>query len=380
MSYTNPNCVPCTAEQIVLTPCTTGCPIILSEACVIHKGAAISCLGIEVDETWDTILPKLTDAICAAESYLFDITCLGGSATANIGVTVNALIDYICDTVISFPTFNTSCLDGGNPTESLSDTIDRLIAAVCEDPAALTFGSLDWACLTPSASPDLDDVLQGLINNIKANGLSFGAGFSVTPLTCGSLVEYTGAGSSGIALSVGTGTVATGLGIGSFIDVTPASGINTSYNIATRHVNEVPAVITNYAANVSSVNATVRLRWDKYVEFDGSLTLAEAFFDGLDYCYNAINIPLVTGLPVKYRPTHASGAKVFPCHVHINDAGVNLPGCPDTKACSYMANIVVMNTGTINLQIVDCRFAVDYETLDFDSGIIWLSNVQYYAV
>jgi hypothetical protein len=378
MGYSNENCTPCTTEQTVITPCG-GCSVILPDTCVIRKGPAISCLGIAVDDTYDTVIDKIADKICSADNYIFDTTCLSGSGAinSNIGDAVNLIIAKICDTVVSYPTFNASCL-GGTSVETMSNTINYLITQACA-PSTLTFSGLNWTCLTSPASDDIDDVFQGLIDNIKANKVTFGAGFTVTAQSCGSLVEYSGSGSPGIAITTSTGTTGTGLGIGQFIEVTPSSGINAAYNLTPRVVNEA-AIAFPVGSNVTTSFATIRLRWDKYVEFDGSLTIAAALLNGVDQCYNSLPITLGT-LPTKYRPTHGSGAKQFPGIIHVTDAGSsNLPGCTEPWACSYIGIISVANTGVVEFIITDCRYAADMETKTFDSALVWLSQVQYYTV
>lgn len=382
MGYSNLNCTPCTTEQTVITPCA-GCSVILPDTCVIRKGAAIACLGIDVDDTYDIVIDKIAEKVCAADTYIFDTTCLSGSGAinSNTGEAINLIIAKICDTVVSYPTFNAACL-GGTSVETMSNTINYLITEVC-NPSPLTFGGLNWTCLTSPATTSIEDTFQNLINNVKTNALSFGAGFTVTPLACGSLVEYAGAGGAGIAITTSTGTSGVGLGIGQFIEVTPTSGYNSAYNLTPRVVNEA-AIPFPTGTSVSTTTATIRLRWDKYVEFDGPLTIAAALLTPptIEPCYNTLPITLGT-LPTKYRPTHVSGAKQFPGLLHVTDnsGGDNLPGCTEPWACSYVGIVSVENTtGLVKFLITDCRYAVDVEVRTFSSALLWLSQVQYYTV
>lgn len=398
MTYTNPNCTPCTAEQTVLTPCTTGCSVILSDACVIRKGSAIACLGIEVDDTLEEMIDKIAEKVCAADNYIFDTTCLSGSGAvnSNIGDAVNLIITKICDSVVSYPTFNASCL-GGDPVETMSNTINYLISAACADPEELTFGSLDWTCLTPAGSSDLSDVLQGLIDNIADNKLSFGTGFTVTPQPCGSLVEF--GGSSGITLSTLNASITTGSPT-AYIGVTPSSGIHSAFTLQPIYQNGTRAIITPSDTDIENGNivyggsistASYVVHWNNHVSFDGVLVFKSTIMKAVAW---VTNTPSEGTFDVFSLGTGSipDRVKVFPGKLEIKVPALPNPGdeVPEGFCTSFDIKIIVQTIGLGGkLQIVytDCQdivsnlelFEAAYPTVDLTADV-WLSQVQYYTV
>ncbi len=369
-SYINQNCTDCTASVEELTPCT-GCEIILSDACVLRKGAAIPCLGILVDDTLQVMVDKIATYVCTTDTYVFDTTCIGGTANDSMGTAINNMLTYVCATVVDFPTFNSTCL-GGESVDSMEDTINLLISAVCATPADPTY-SLNWTCLTPSPSTSVTDILQTLINNIKTNQVTFGTGFTSTPQTCGSLIEYD-PGASGITLTSSAATFILGITEGLSFNITPSSGVNTTYDIAPVFVNEDRILEIVAATNGTSAiipnQFTSKLFWDKHVEFDGQIFISNASTTNpyLQAVPSTTTIPL-TSLSTDKRPNRK---KVFPGYIDIING---------VTECTYNGRIEVETTGVVNFVVTDCNWLTDIETAaGFDSATIWVSQVQYSVI
>lgn len=389
MSYINSDCTPCTTTQQVIVPCT-GCSVILPDSCVIRKGAAIACLGIAVDDTLEDMIDKIAEKICAVDSYIFDTTCLGvgGAINSNTGQAINLLIGKICDSVVSYPTFNASCL-GGDPVDTMSNTINYLISWAC-DPL-LEFGSLDWTCLTTPTDAVLGNVLQGILNNIKANKLTFGAGFVLTPTSCGYNVEYTGAGSgSGIALTSTSSSFSTGTPT-SYINVTPSSGTNSSYTVNNVFQNSTRANIGGLLAGItnpgtSTTVGSYRARWDGHVDFDGYLNFSNTVLTSAAWTISGGTFDLFN-LPAGTIPDRV---KIFPAQL-VLAVPIGWPGpeLPPNHCNLIHGQIVVYHLGGgAKMQFVttDCKDIIDM-LADYEAafplfpltGTLWLSQVQYFV-
>jgi len=390
-SYINTNCTPCTTSQTVITPCD-GCAMILSDTCVVRKTDAIACLGIAVDDTLHTMIDKIATKICSIDGNNFDTTCLSVTGVVNdtAANAINLLITAVCDAVVTFPTFNTSCLSGGGVGDSLADTINRLISAACATPEELTF-SLNWTCLTSPATTGLEDILQNLVNNIKANQLSFGSGFTVTPLSsgCGSIVTYAGPGSPGITLTSTNGTITTGLPASSII----VSGSGTSYNVQPSFANATRVVLTPSTAGItnpgtSTTVGSYRVRWDNHVDFDGYLAFGSTIVNAAAWTISTGTFDLFN----LGSGTTPDRVKIFPAQFEIDVPTLPNPGdtLPEDFCTLFNAKIIVWNLAggnKVELVVNDCKdmvvmlegFEAAYPTVDLTAKV-WLSQVQYYTV
>lgn len=389
MSTYNTNCTPCNTTQTVVTPCD-GCAMILSDTCVIRKTDAIACLGIAVDDNLHTMIDKIATKICAIDGNNFDTTCLSVTGVINDTASnaINLLITAVCDAVVTFPTFNTSCLSGGGVGDTLASTINRLISAACATPAELTF-ALNWTCLSSPVSTGLGDVLQGLVNNIKANQLTFGSGFTVTAQSngCGSVVTYNGPGSPGITLTSTNGTITTALPASSII----VTGSGTSYNIQPSFANATRVVVTPNALlpgltnpGTSTTVCSFRARWDNHVDFDGYLQFDNTILNSISWTgsYDLFNL---TAANVPDR------VKVFPAQFEIQVPVLPNPGdeLPVGFCTTFDAKFIVWNVSggnKVQLVVNDCRdmaamletFEIAYPTVDL-TAVVWFSQVQYYT-
>lgn len=392
-SYTNTNCTPCSTSQTVITPCD-GCAMILSDTCVVRKTDAIACLGIAVDDTLHTMIDKIATKICAIDGNNFDTTCLSVTGVVNdtAANAINLLITAVCDAVVTFPTFNTSCLSGGGVGDSLADTINRLISAACATPEELTF-SLNWTCLTSPATTGLEDILQNLVNNIKANQLTFGAGFTVSAQGngCGSVVTYNGPGSPGITLTSTTGTITTGLPASNII----VSGSGTSYNVQPTFANATRVSIGSFLSTGLSTSAlsdsvaSYRVRWDNHIDFDGLIYLDNPILTsdistGWPSTNGVIDLFNLTSTNVPDR------FKVYHVQLEVQTLTAWPGEYPASYCTTFDAKLIVypLSAGNkVQLVVNDCR---DMLTMIEDCeaisgfpplrGIIWLSQVQYYTV
>lgn len=390
MSTYNTNCTPCSTTQTVITPCD-GCAMILSDTCVVRKTDAIACLGIAVDDTLHTMIDKIAEKICAIDGNNFNTTCLGVSGVVNdtAANAINLLITAVCDAVVTFPTFNTSCLSGGGVGDSLADTINRLISAACATPAELTF-ALNWTCLTSPASTGLGDVLQNIVDNIKTNQLTFGSGFTVTPLSngCGSIVTYAGPGSPGIALTSTNGTITTGLPASSII----VTGSPTSYNLQPSFANATRVTISSSTAGItnpgtSTTVASYRVRWDNHVDYDGYLQFGPTLVNFTSWSSTLGTFDLFN----LGSGTTPDRVKVYPAQFEIDVPTLPNPGdeLPVGFCTTFDAKIIVWNLAggnKVQLVVNDCRdmagmletFEIAYPTVDLTAKV-WLSQVQYYT-
>jgi len=371
--------------------------MILSDTCVVRKTDAIACLGIAVDDTLHTMLDKIATRICAIDGNNFDTTCLSVSGVVNdtANNAINLLITAVCDAVVTFPTFNTSCLSGGGVGDTLASTINRLISAACATPAELTF-ALNWTCLSSPVSTGLGDVLQGLVNNIKANQLSFGSGFTVTPLTsgCGSIVTYAGPGSPGITLTSTNGIITTASPASSII----VTGGPTSYNVQPSFANATRvSVVTNPAlpgiSNAFGTSTTVcsyRVRWDNHIDFDGFLQLDNTILNAVSWAANPTpGTYILFNLAAANVPDRP---KVFPAKLKISSGLLSGDTVPAGFCGTFDATITVNNAGggyNVVLTVDDCRNMVTmletfqalypYPGNDL-TAVVWFSQVQYYTV
>lgn len=392
MSTYNTNCTPCSTTQTVITPCD-GCAMILSDTCVVRKTDAIACLGIAVDDTLHTMIDKIATKICAIDGNNFDTTCLSVTGVINdtAANAINLLITAVCDAVVTFPTFNTSCLSEGGVGDSLADTINRLISAACADPAELTF-SLNWTCLSSPASTGLGDVLQGLVDNIKANQLSFGTGFTVTPLSsgCGSIVTYSGPGSPGITLTSTNGTITTGSPASSII----VTGGPTSYNVQPSFANATRVILSSFLSSGLSTSAlsdsvaSYRVRWDNHVDFDGLIYLDNPILTsnistGWPSTNGVIDLFSLTSANVPDR------FKVYYVQLEVQTLTAWGGEYPASYCNTFDAKLILypLSAGAkVQLVVNDCRNMLDMiqdcEAISgFPAlrGIVWLSEVQYYT-
>lgn len=390
-SYINTNCTPCSTTQTVITPCD-GCAMILSDTCVVRKTDAIACLGIAVDDTLHTMIDKIATKICAIDGNNFNTTCLGVSGVVNdtAANAINLLITAVCDAVVTFPTFNTSCLSGGGVGDSLADTINRLISAACATPAELTF-ALNWTCLSSPATTGLEDILQNLVDNIKTNQLTFGSGFTVTPLSsgCGSIVTYSGPGSPGITLTSTDGTITTGLPKATIA----VTGSSTSYNVQPVFANATRVVLTPSTAGItnpgtSTTVGSYRVRWDNHIDFDGYLQFGPTLVNSTSWASTLGSFDLFN----LGSGTTPDRVKVFPAQFEIDLPTLPNPGdtLPEDFCTLFDAKIIVWNLAggnKVQLVVNDCKnmqvmletFEVAYPTVDLTAKV-WLSQVQYYTV
>jgi hypothetical protein len=387
MSTYNTNCTPCSTTQTVVTPCD-GCAMILSDTCVVRKTDAIACLGIAVDDTLHTMIDKIAAKICAIDGNNFDTTCLSESGVINdtANNAINLLITAVCDAVVTFPTFNTSCLSGGGVGDTLASTINRLISAACATPAELTF-ALNWTCLSSPVSTTLTNVLQGLVNNIKANQLSFGSGFTVTPLTsgCGSIVTYAGPGSPGITLTSTNGIITTASPASSII----VTGGPTSYNIQPSFANQARVLFTGFLTTglstdaLGTITSSYRVRWDNHVDFDGVIYVNTPIMTSVGWpVNNTIDLFTISGNQVPDR------IKAYPAQLLIEPSSSWAGEFPANYCTMFDATIYVTpGLNRVSIKISDCKDIVAMiEAVEAISGFpglkgtIWLSQVQYYTV
>lgn len=216
-SCSNPNCISyvpnCTNYTYVCPSCTDCCTEIINTNCIKYKGAALSCIPVATNDTLTTIITAINTKFCAS-APTFNIQCLGGASNASQTTTVQALIDYactvntnlfdtsclggeadvsiytavsniitkICASSASYPTFDTTCMDGGALTDSLANAVNLLITNVCTGPVC----TLDWdALVAPSqlVGTPLCDMLDAIVDNLRCVSLTFSDEFTVSANT-----------------------------------------------------------------------------------------------------------------------------------------------------------------------------------------------------
>lgn len=221
----NPNClsyVPnCTNYSYVCPSCTDCCTDIINTNCVKYKGAALSCIPVATNDTLTTIITAINTKLCSTVDTVYDIQCLGGASNADSETTIQALIDSmctentnlfdtsclggsadrtiyqamsnvitkICNSDYTYPTIDTSCMDGGLVSDDLTGAVEKLVVAACTGPTC----TLNWELLTaPSTLVDtpLCEILDYVVDNLRCSIYNFSGEFSVTTeSTCTKSVE-----------------------------------------------------------------------------------------------------------------------------------------------------------------------------------------------
>ena len=264
--------------------------------------------------------------------------------------------------------------------DTLHTMIDKIATKICSI-------TLDWDCLTAPSTNDLNAILQGLVDNVVSNKLTFSSGFTVTPITggCGSLVSYAG---SGLTLTSTAGTITTGVPASSII-LTPGSG---TYNLQPSFANQARVLLSSFLTAgigtnaVTNVVASYRLRWDNHMDFDGQITLSQTLLNSTSWTtsngvFDLFNVSS-TIAPDRF--------KVYPVQLELTLNGTQVGDIPNTYCGTLNAKLVVYPTtagGKVQLVVNDCRNIIkmfqDMETYQpnmYLTGIVWLTTVQYYTV
>ncbi len=171
---------------------------------LIEIPGTTSCVfvGINVGDTLQTVLQKLSNAVCDIADNQLDISTVDWDqcfVVAEIPDTIAEGFDLVIDQLCSIkadleavsstlPTFNntTSCLASPGTTDSLVDTINKIKDRLCLTPT-FNINTLTWNCLTKpsSTATDLQAAFQTVLNaidDLKAAMPTFDSGdFIVTP-------------------------------------------------------------------------------------------------------------------------------------------------------------------------------------------------------
>jgi hypothetical protein len=285
----------------------------------------------------------------------------------------------LSDTCVVRKTDPISCL-GIEVDDTLHTMIDKIASKLCSI-------TLDWDCLNTPSTTTLTGVLQGLIDNVISNKLTFSSGFTVTPITggCGSLVSYAG---SGLTLTSTAGTITTGTPASSII-LTPGSG---TYNLQPSFANASRVTLSTFLTSgigtnsVTNVVASYRQRWDNHLDFDGQITMSQALLNPTSWAITNGVFDLFS-LSSTIAPDRF---KVYPVQLELTTNGTQVGDLPNTYCGTLAAKLVVYPTtagGKVQLVVNDCRNILimlqNMASLQPDmylTGIVWLTTVQYYTV